>query len=925
YDREGNPKRNFLGSRSLVPFDTVYNTLARILSNKLFYGEDSLQQMITEIENYIPSAPFLQDVVTKLRHEAKNDNSKIPYQFQKAMVKHKVNMFYLGFSYRKAKSGDRRRFFIFPIDSNSVYNGKVIANNWLSNFRMTEFITIDNELGDDTITEKDYNRLRLKANSRAVAVQQAYDKYNNAITDNEMPLLERELNELKIDLFNKIADGLELVGIIPQDAVIDDIIDGRLLFFGRNVGVEAIFKTAAITGASGQYMRLISNIGKSRDKSISLNNPFGHQFIEGLSEHEGKYNAIDYSNSFKDQTGKSIHTYSSFKYNVERALKLIENPYIDKEEKTKLLDQLEKVPFISSSGWLEQIKRGDLNSTNFRIKYADAIVNFNKPGTGVKVKDSPIADIELYKLGLFMNRGLDNRSTTYVYPTLSDGGTIMEVSALVEEIILDENNVIGLGTLDKLYRAIVEPEVNRIRDFQKTGISSLKNYDKGADKFLFLSRLNDPALNIFEDGKLKDKFTEEDLDNIYEVINYYVTNLIDHKVDEWINYGILESSNARIASEPIIYEKKDLITGKEIDNLVKWTNKGYTIESAEGINRALVESDYNIEDVIYVFETDDIGSLSSSSANAAARMYGLNNGHKGLKDKTYGLSLLPDPDESNEPIKTKNELIDEIKKLARVAEANPDKVFLLNLQGYPSPRQNYAGYNGYNLAEIFANVKLPRNIAIKEGFSKLMSSASDNLKKVTKEELDARHEKGKLSVYKDHRLHFVDESYYTETFGENGDVKLNKPYYVAASYVINYMIANANIHQLFIGDPALYYTESKKEEADILDHVKATFDNISKRLAGDRAPGEFLAGSFNPKETYNQLILPDRIFASEASEFLKDLGYDYGSINGTDAQEFTTLKEDLYVRYKTGMISKALYDALYHPEKGIISKELQKT
>lgn len=922
YDQNGNIKLNFFRGRSLVPFDVVYNSLARILSNRMYYG-NSIESMIKVIEENYSSMPYLRDVVKKLRYEMQNNNSKIPYQFQRAMVKHKVNMYYLGFNYKKDKEDGKRRFSIFPVDSNSVYNGKVISNNWLSAFRMGEYVTIDEKLGDDTITKKNHIRLKLQANKKANNIYEANKKYLDSIEDNQPS------EELRKVLFDSIDEAFEIIGVYVQNSVIDDIIDNKLRYFGNDIGIEAIFKTSHKTGSSGHYMRFVSSMSSKIGEAFSLNNPFSHNFIEALSEHESNYNSIEYSDSFTDQTNKSIYTYSNFKYLIERAVKLVENPYVDKEEKTRLITQLGKVPFISNSTWLKKLERGDLNSSNFRIKYADAILNFNKSGSAKKVKNAPIADIEMYKLGLFMNRGFkdgNNRSVTYVYPTLSDGGTIMEVTAFAEDIILNENNTIGLGTLDKLYEAIVVPEINRIRDFQAKGNTELKNYDNGASKFLFLPDLNDPSLKLFdENGKLKKEFTEEDLDNIYDVIDNYVTNLVQNKIDEWIDYGILKSSNAAIASIPMLYEKSDLVTKKDIDDLVIWDNKGYVIKSNEGLNKVLSNTDKfnNINQVVYVYETDEIGSLNSDSGVVAQKLYNMPKGTKGLYKNTYGLSVLPDPDDIENPIKNKNQIIQELRKLSKVAEENPDKLFVINMQTYEFPSKNYSGYNSYNISEMFATVKFPSNIAIKSNIAKSSLTIAGKLKDVSKEDLENDHKRAKLSVYKDHRLFFIDRKYYDSVFGENDNIDINRPYYVAANYVINYMIANANIHQLFIGDPALYYTESKKENASILDNVKATFDNINKRLAGDRAPGEFMADSFNVNETYKQLFLPDQVIASEARELMLSLGYDYGRINGSDAQELTTLKEDLYIRYKMGMITKALYDALYS-ENGIITKEIEK-
>ena len=905
YDTNGNVKKNIFGGRSLIPFDVVYNTLSRILSNNIYYGKNAYEQMIQEIENYIPSAPYLRDVVTKLRYEANNPYSKIPFQFIRSMIKHKVDMFYLGFSYKKEKGSNVRRFSIFPVDSNSSYNGKIISNNWYSNFKIGEYINIDEVLNDDVLNSENFKRLKNKARSISESIINTYKEYIKTLEKNKST---ETTESLKNELFNKIETAFEILGITVSDSLIDDIINNRFVYFKKNIGIEALFNIGEKISDSGHYVKFYSSLNKIVDEPLSItSNPFNNKFIKALSEHESKYNAIDYSNSFLDQTGKSIYTYSNQKYLIERAIKLVDNPYVDSQQKIKLLEQLEKVPFISNSTWLAKLKRNALNSSNFKVKYADSIVNFNNESNKQKVKDSTIADIELYKLGIFMNRGFesnDNTVTTYVYPTLSDGGTIMEITGILEEILVNDNNTIDTGTLHKLYESIVVPEVNRILDFQSKGKTNLKDYDIGANKFLFLPKLNDESLGLFEDGKLKSKFEQEDLDNIYEVINHYVTNLIDNKISEWIDFGILKHSNVLTATIPYELNKKNLVTEKDIDNLHKVPKNASHKEIIK-----LVEG-YDIKDVVAVRETRESSSLKD--------------GYEEFEEggSVYGIVVAPNITDEENLIKPKGEIIEEVRKFAKYASEHPEKLFEIKVQTFRSPSKNISGYDTYNLATVFANVKMPSNVVMQEKFVSTVLKAADNLREKTTKDLEETHNKAKKGVYKNYRLHFIDNNYFKNVF-QDGELNINRPYYLAASYVINYMIANANIHQLFIGDPALYYRESNKENATDVDHAIVTFDNINKRLSADRAPGEFIADSFDPDEKYNQLILPDRILASEAEIFLKSLGHNYSKINATDSQEVTTLKEDLYVRYKSGMITKALYEALYG-ENGIITKELEK-
>lgn len=142
--------------------------------------------------------------------------------------------------------------------------------------------------------------------------------------------------------------------------------------------------------------------------------------------------------------------------------------------------------------------------------------------------------------------------------------------------------------------------------------------------------------------------------------------------------------------------------------------------------------------------------------------------------------------------------------------------------------------------------------------------------------------------------------------------KSNTIRHAAADYVINYMIGNANIFQLYIGDPAQFYKKEKDTPSnDYVGVVADTFINIGKRLAGDIAPGYEIAGSVT--DTYRQAFLSDRESQSVAMEYYKTILDDYSpyeSIEGTDAQEFTTWAEHLDVMFMAGKITDKDYNTI---------------
>jgi len=162
----------------------------------------------------------------------------------------------------------------------------------------------------------------------------------------------------------------------------------------------------------------------------------------------------------------------------------------------------------------------------------------------------------------------------------------------------------------------------------------------------------------------------------------------------------------------------------------------------------------------------------------------------------------------------------------------------------------------------------------------------------------------------------------------------------AYNYVANYLMANMNMYQLFITDPAHYFKskqfkevlnkleksnpeafedistieDSKLQrqalleyytESDFIQEHNDTFDNIGKRLAADVAPGTDIPEGH--KSYFNIYHASDIIessdFYKEYEKILKDKAKDYQRINVADAQEYTTLEEHLNIMEMNGDIS----------------------
>jgi len=151
-----------------------------------------------------------------------------------------------------------------------------------------------------------------------------------------------------------------------------------------------------------------------------------------------------------------------------------------------------------------------------------------------------------------------------------------------------------------------------------------------------------------------------------------------------------------------------------------------------------------------------------------------------------------------------------------------------------------------------------------------------------------------IGFIKDGELIYTDKSYKQGTKTD--------PFLAAADYIVNNTLFEFNLHQTFIGDPALYYKKSPED----------TWDEIGKRLAAQIAPGKDLS-LFSPTEDFISVKVKDRegdiaLNIAELKKILKDEAAPYESLNGTDAQEFTTLPEALLVKYRLGNITSEVYN-----------------
>jgi hypothetical protein len=177
---------------------------------------------------------------------------------------------------------------------------------------------------------------------------------------------------------------------------------------------------------------------------------------------------------------------------------------------------------------------------------------------------------------------------------------------------------------------------------------------------------------------------------------------------------------------------------------------------------------------------------------------------------------------------------------------------------------------------------------------------------------------------------FLDAEYMSKIAKGNAEGKVR---YAAADYLFNTLIAGSEMYKLFAGDPALYakfITKDKlaknlnKSVEEITDeqllgyNLESSFTNMGKRLAGDIAPGLELANSKG--SSYYQVFLGDKKISSNNvldaeqkayfNKIVSTYSEDYSGIEGSDAQEYTTWKEHLYVLKQLGRLTQQQFTTI---------------
>lgn len=246
-----------------------------------------------------------------------------------------------------------------------------------------------------------------------------------------------------------------------------------------------------------------------------------------------------------------------------------------------------------------------------------------------------------------------------------------------------------------------------------------------------------------------------------------------------------------------------------------------------------------------------------------------------------------------------------------------------------------------NLAVVFNDTQMTVKEAIKQELDGHIKNEQEQKLKEWEESKFITVSDGKITSFS-----FLDKSYINDKHKGRGAATIDENVRIAAlDYTLNSMIANANSFMAVAGDPAMCYKkEPSTANDDYVKIAKDTLVNVGKRLADEIAPRNKIADADKANSTYLQLMLDDTYRVSDRIKYitkvldgkevsqqeLEDINnllntvgkravkekyeekypnsIDYFIIESTNAQEFTTWREHLYVLEKMGKLPDAVID-----------------
>jgi hypothetical protein len=506
--------KNPLGWNEIIPFDVVYNTLHELLANK----PADYSTMVDILELNYSRFPWLKSVVEKLE----NAPERIQNEFVSDMAKHHIDM----------------QFIMWSKDP----NGNYLLQTWSANKS-----SIENRLR--AVWSSNLKGLATQSNLVYIDENNVY-QFNPEIANRLIEQAE-EFSMKPEDVTNEdLATWLGNFGIVLNDETYKDLRKGRYFNNGKHDWNKLFNRSTGIIKVLTKELK--SKINNNID--VESANILNDKAVKALASLDAVNTLNSFSNSFR-AGGKTIYSYGNNNFLVNRMRDLTAyDPQNKMFLNPDLIDNLKNISFTRDSLWLEELtsddRIGELTRQNLRVGYLslEALKRlYTKSEDNRKLNNLTAAEHEVTKIGFFQNVsgeviGKENRRVVdFFYLTMSDKTTMLTVKALAREVDYANGNL-SQENLELLYKAIVQPEINRMRDNQAKNV---KGYEP--NYFYFLPSLNNLVIDVNGVSKrfldiVLDKtdvlYNKAVKDKVLSEISIAFNTLVAEKLEDWNKLGI---------------------------------------------------------------------------------------------------------------------------------------------------------------------------------------------------------------------------------------------------------------------------------------------------------------------------------------------------------------------------------------------------
>ena len=518
-DKDG-LKQNSLGLEEIMPFDAVYDTLHEILANK----PADYTTMMEVLKLYAENFPWINSVVESIEKAPE----RIKNEFVSDMAKHHIEM----------------SFVMWERNKNGTYN----LQRWSSNSASKE----------NRLRAMWQSNLRGVGTSSNIVVVNDEDEYvfDHVVVDRLIAQAEKFAEDPSVVTNDDIANWLGQLGIVLADDTYDDLRNGLFNNKGKKNFNQLFTHSQGLFKVLTAKLKTISNgrpkPGKPNTNLVDNANLMTDSVVKALAKLDATNSLNTSSNSFQSG-GKTVYSYGNNNYLVNRMRDLTAHngeKFINEE----LIKHLQDTSFTKDSLWLKDITStdalGEAARRELGLNYLSLEAlkkKFTPSQDDRKLSNLTPAEHEVIKLGLFLNNSGQTigketrRSVQFFYPTMSDKTTMLSITALARELTLEEG-VISKDNIKLLFDALVQPEINRIRDKQA---SDIKGYEP--NYFYFLPALNTELITINGKEKtvldfVKDKddsiYSQEFKDQVEDKIKEIYEQLVEDKLKDWKTLGI---------------------------------------------------------------------------------------------------------------------------------------------------------------------------------------------------------------------------------------------------------------------------------------------------------------------------------------------------------------------------------------------------